>query len=91
MIDNWTPVENTLSANYIQRTFNDFQQWLRTSTPNSQFLYYEGFLAKDCQLASSTELTKFAKSVMKLAEKRVITLVQQKLGSKNYKYIAIKL
>ena len=91
MTDNLIPVENTLSANYIQRTYNDFQQWLRTAIVGSQFLYYEGFLAKDSQMASNTELIKLARTMMKLTEKGVITLVQQKLGTENYKYIAIKL
>ena len=91
MKDNWTPVVNTLSQNYIQRTYNDLLQWLRTAKPNSQFLYYEGFLASDGQYANNDELLKLAKSVMKLYDKRVITLVQQKVSAGNYKYIAIKI
>ena len=84
-------MQDNLTSNYIQRTYNDLLQWLRTAKPNSQFLYYEGFLASDCQYADKNELIKLAKSVMKLYDKRVITLVQQKISTGNYKYIAIKI
>ena len=76
---------------YTNLTYNDLLQWLRTAKPNSQFLYYEGFLANDCQYTDKNELIKLAKSVMKLYDKRVITLVQQKISTGNYKYIAIKI
>jgi hypothetical protein len=72
--------------------YTDFQKWLQQAVLNDTFIYYNGFLAEDIgKLNMDKEVLQYTRTVLKLAEKGVIGLVQKKIGFCNYKYMAVKI
>tara|TARA_R110000787_G_scaffold151009_1_gene264920 strand:+ start:312 stop:539 length:228 start_codon:yes stop_codon:yes gene_type:complete len=72
--------------------YTDFQKWLQQAVLNDTFIYYNGFLAEDIgKLNINKEVLQYTRTVLKLAEKGVIGLVQKKIGFCNYKYMAVKI
>jgi len=72
----------------------DINEFVATSQPYDAYVYYTGFIAKDREDRSKPELAKYAQQVaraaMELSDKGKIFLVQRKLRSMQYEYIAIK-
>ena len=70
----------------------DFQKWLQQAVLNDTFIYYKGFLAEDIgKLNMDKEVLQYTRTVLRLAEKGVINLVQKKIGFCNYEYRAVKI
>ena len=72
--------------------YTDFQKWLQQAILNDTFIYYKGFLAEDIgKLNIDKEVLQYTRTVLRLAEKGVIGLVQKKIGFCNYEYRAVKI
>ena len=72
--------------------YTDFQKWLQQAVLNDTFIYYKGFLAEDIgKLNIDKEVLQYTRTVLRLAEKGVIGLVQKKIGFCNYEYMAVKI
>ena len=70
----------------------DFQKWLQEATLNDTFIYYKGFLAEDIgKITMEKEVLQYTRTVLRLAERGVIGLVQKKIGFCNYEYMAVKI
>lgn len=70
----------------------DFQKWLQQAVLNDTFIYYKGFLAEDIgKLNMDKEVLQYTRTVLRLAERGVIAVVQKKIGNCNYEYRAVKI
>ena len=70
----------------------DFQKWLQQAVLNDIFIYYKGFLAEDIgKITMEKEVLQYTRTVLRLAERGVIGLVQKKIGFCNYEYMAVKI
>ena len=70
----------------------DFQKWLQEAVLNDTFIYYNGFLAEDIgKITMDKEVLQYTRTVLRLAERGVIAVVQKKIGNCNYEYMAIKI
>ena len=70
----------------------DFQKWLQQAVLNDTFIYYKGFLAEDIgKITMEKEVLQYTRTVLRLAERGVIAVVQKKRGNCNYEYMAIKI
>lgn len=70
----------------------DFQKWLQKAVLNDTFIYYKGFLAEDFgKLNMEKEVLQYTRTVLRLAERGVIAVVQKKIGNSNYEYMAVKI
>jgi|AntAceMinimDraft_5_1070358.scaffolds.fasta_scaffold11280_4 hypothetical protein len=70
----------------------DFQKWLQEAVLNDTFIYYKGFLGEDFgKLNIDKEVLQYTKTVLRLAERGVIAIVQKKIGLGNYEYMAVKI
>jgi|TARA_R110002110_G_scaffold385470_1_gene597081 hypothetical protein len=70
----------------------DFQKWLQEAVLNDTFIYYNGFLAEDIgKITMEKEVLQYTRTVLRLAERGVIAVVQKKIGNCNYEYMAIKI
>ena len=70
----------------------DFQKWLQEATLNNTFIYYKGFLAEDFgKLNMDKEVLQYTRTVLRLAERGIIAVVQKKIGFCNYEYMAVKI
>ena len=68
---------------------SEFDHWLETAEAGSRFEYHRGFLAMDAGSDSTGELVRLARRVREASDRRLVHLVQHRLQTGVYCYLAI--
>ena len=82
----------------MEKTMQQFQEWLQTAKPNERIEYYEGYIGKDrCLAMNRLEIGKLANLFLKAYENKLVVLFQKRVSYGDtqkdpvFKYIAQKI
>lgn len=85
----WYPVGEVI-ANHIKKKMYDLEKFIQSAQLGDKHEYYQGFLSKDCEKAQGIEVRKLGAMARNLESRKLICLVQKRLGPEMFSYMAVK-
>ena len=85
----WTPVAEVID-NAVKKKMYDLDVFLQTAKTGDRHEYYQGFLAMDCEKAQGVAVRKLGSYVRNLENRKIICLVQKRIGTEIFSYMAVK-
>ena len=89
MTEQWTNFADIFDKELKQKIYQ-LDQFIQTSKSGQTFEYYKGFLAKDSETTLGKEVKKLGAYARRLCDRKIITLVQKRIGSEEFSYMAVK-